>query len=160
LTRVLFREIAVQRRPQANLVDVDAGIFAHEFRRNLPAAHLRRFTNVNVAADGVMFRNFRIYPENMVSPAHKRMFTARYLLSKYRSKRLPLARSETYVLAFEYWSDSYFHWITDVLPRLLAIEHQLPELVLLLQENFTTDFVRFTIEVLRPCRSGRGWQRA
>jgi Glycosyltransferase 61 len=89
-------------------------------------------------------------------------YYARFLLSPFRAtRRIPAVDGEKLVMISDQWSDYYFHWFTDALPRLIrllehgSIERNEIRVVLPCNHNLTfikksLDFLGFRYLLLEP----------
>ena len=129
------RELPVNYRAE------DAALFEHERTRVIPPANLLTLRGVSASADGMLFRHGRVLDESF-SAAHVREAFRRspwrvlkFLVKNYlfRRRRRHAAPS---LWVTDDWSNGYFHWVADVLPRLFAARDVARELVLLLPSGF------------------------
>lgn len=144
---LLIPSVNVKRRPPVNLKQGDEIFFQREYEKKLAEVYLWEMKNVNVTAEGIIFKGLKIYDQNLIHPEHRKEYNSKYLLSKYVScKKIVLNKNETYLLAHDYWSNGYFHWMCDVLPRLVALEEKLKNIILLLPENYKHPFFQETLK--------------
>ena len=93
----------------------------------------RTLTSVLVNHEALIFRRGRIYPESFVaSSAHARHYhsVSRYgwfLLKNYWRRRGQLELPSGLWAIDNYSPDNYYHWMIDVLPRILCAEQEHPE---------------------------------
>jgi hypothetical protein len=79
---------------------------------------------VGVSAEGVLFRKGKMLPESFALPANrenwKRRTVLKFILNNYLlRRRRQIERERIWVI--DDWSLGYFHWLADVLPRLLEL---------------------------------------
>ena len=145
---LLIPKTVVRRNPPATLVPGDERYFQHEYERVFPDVFAWKFNHVTVTAEGIIFNGLKIYDQNIIDPTHRKDFNLRYLLSKYlKYHKLKLEDNEKYLLAYNYWSNGYFHWMCDVLPRLVALGDEIKSLTLLIPESFQHPFFRETLRM-------------
>ncbi len=142
-SKILFPEITVKRQPPLNLKPGDEIYFQHEYEKKLPPVYLHQLSNVNVSSEGIIFNNkFKVFDPCLIDISRKKHYSYRYLLKNYlKRKKIILSENEKYVLAFDEWSNGYFHWMCDVLPRLIAVETMLADSYVLLPEKFNAHFI-------------------
>lgn len=138
-TEVVFHKSVSIRPLPANFNKTDINLFEHELRREIPAAFLRHLSNVTVYPEGLLFSGTKILEESFPTPE----FAASWLGIKVRAKALLkyTFKERRTISANSIWvtdtlSHNYFHWITDVLPRLFAIRDKLRKTTLLLPSSY------------------------
>lgn len=154
-TTILRPETVVRRRPPLNLEEGDLSLFSHELERVIPPTHLLEFADVRVSAEGILFKGGEMLPVSFAFPANRRQWKRRsvvkFFVSNYLIKRRRRYEREA-VWVIDDWSAGYFHWLADVLPRLLTIKDRLPGLVLLLPHRYKN--LSFVEPSLKPFRVG------
>jgi hypothetical protein len=141
--------ISVRKLP-VNLNPPDLSVFSHELERVIPPTTLFELHNVNVSADGILFRRGKMLPQSFAFPANRRNWKRRsvlkFILNNYLvRKRRRFEKDSVWVI--DDWSLGYFHWLADVLPRLLTIKERLNGLVLLLPNKYKElEFVRASLK--------------
>jgi len=138
-----------RRRLPENFLPEDAKLFKHELEKEIPDTQLLELNNVYASSDGILFKGSRMLPQSFAFPANLeqwrrrsrwKFFSTNYLWRKKRTI------NDVAIWATDDWSNGYFHWLMDVLPRFYAMRNRLPELVLLLPEELKTkDFVQSTL---------------
>lgn len=148
ISEPLISRFIVRRRPPANLAPEDDVLFRNEYERTFPAVHILTLRGVNLTAEGVLFRHLRLLKTNIVSDEFNEFYPrTRYLLARYvvnRCMRLP--DGDNYLVAYDSWSNGYFHWMCDVLQKMYAARNILPYSTLILPCNFTLPFIRASLE--------------
>ncbi|MDX6677165.1 MAG: hypothetical protein QOE31_1217 [Solirubrobacteraceae bacterium] len=111
------------------------------------------FEDVHVNHEALIFRGGRIYPESFVAGSahathyHRLSRYAWFLLKNYWLRRGEVrVRSGLWVID-NYSPENYYHWMIDVLPRLLQAERDHPgERVLLLPRYYRASaYIGFTL---------------
>jgi capsular polysaccharide biosynthesis protein len=131
-----------------NLQERDRAFFAKNREYDLPPSWLLRLREVSLYWDGVAFHGLQLYPETLVLPNRPEHNWRGLLYMHLRLRRQRLPANRRYVLVHDAWSGSYYHWMVDALPRLLAIREQVPGAVLLLPEYYQQDYQHKTIAAL------------
>lgn len=134
-TTALLAESVSTRQLPVNLEPGDLWLFERELRRAIPGSRLIEMRGVRISADGLLFKKGRILPESFAfahlldewTPARRLRFLAdNYLVKTSR-------RIDTDALwIVDNWSEGYFHWLADALPRLFLVRQHLKEWTLLL----------------------------
>ncbi|MCX6300301.1 MAG: glycosyltransferase family 61 protein [Bacteroidetes bacterium] len=121
-------------------------MFEHEYLKIIPATILSSLNNVYVLGDSLFHINtfhFR------TSDTHVYQLTTRSLF-----KNLLLVFKKGSVISkavwiIDNWSDGYFHWFTDALPRLIASESRISSHVILLPIRYQKlQFVLDSLKIL------------
>jgi len=105
------------RHPPSNLVHGDKSLFAHELKRSWGPCNVIELTHVNMLGSSwVQWRYLRLVDE--FKPSH---FPFRRKRGRIRDS-FQLGRKSQRIhealWVHDEWSDNYFHWLTDVLPKL------------------------------------------
>ncbi|HWN10320.1 MAG TPA: glycosyltransferase family 61 protein [Pyrinomonadaceae bacterium] len=147
--------LAIRKLP-VNIKQEDLGLFSHELKRVIPQTRLVRHHKVGVSAEGILFQKGRMLPESFAWPANRASWKPRsvlkFLLSNYLVRRRRHIDRES-ALVTDDWSYGYFHWLADVLPRLLTIQDRLHEVVLLLPHTYKQ--LEFVDSSLKPFDIGK-----
>lgn len=127
----------VKRRLPINYKPQDEQKFKSEFQKQITPTILYKLTNVNVTVDGIVLeKKISINNQSLFHIDHKNWITSIYSLLTYLlKKRITLDKNE-YILAFNYWGDGYFHWMTETIPRLVAISESMNNCILLLPQSW------------------------
>ena len=146
----LCPETVSRRRLPVNFRQDDLPLFGHELERVIPPARLLELRDVGVSPDGILFKGARMLPESFAFPANAESWRRRSVLKFYLSNYL-LRRRRRFerdaLWATDDWSAGYFHWLADVLPRLLTVRERAPRLTLLLPHGYEKlGFVRPSLE--------------
>lgn len=128
--RDLLQPYTSVRQQPRNLRDEDASLFSHEFSKEIHGSHFREVRNAYVLGDTLFTLRPPAFYEDYTQMAKRK--ARKYL------KHLPLLFTRPLRVKRALWmtddkSANYFHWLTDCITRLLAVEPYLAgELVLLL----------------------------
>jgi capsular polysaccharide biosynthesis protein len=148
MNEILVKSLTVHRSKPENLADSDLKFFEQELERLIPTVELFHFENVYMFPSGMTFKKFRVVPESLPSKDWIPKFSWKYLLKKFISQKIKKAEiDKIYILAHDEWSYYYFHWLTDVLPRIFLLKDRLDDLVLLLPENFNEDYQLSALDI-------------
>ena len=142
---ILFEERTSFRKLPVNYKVEDAPYFQSEFQRQINASERCELTQSNVTEDGVVFRNFHMYRESLLNMGRGKRFGIKYILKTYlKLKRIKY--NNPVIVAYNQMGGSYFHWITETLPRLYTVMDDLAESTLLLPERYN----QMQLETLTP----------
>jgi hypothetical protein len=153
-TAPVIREGGVSMRTlPANFRTRDATLFERELERVIPPVRLLELRGVHVSHEGILFKQGRILPESFSSP-----YTLRYFLSRRRSVLKFLATNRLFRRRKKFdaralwitddWSNGYFHWLADALPRLFAVRELARTLTLLLPGEYERlEFVQSSLKL-------------
>jgi hypothetical protein len=146
---LLYPACKVERRAPVNLGGGDSG-FSKKINFNFNAVPLFTFANVNVTPEGHVFKKMTIDKDLLIYPAHKKTYNRMYLLSTIiKRKRIVLPAGERYLLCHDYWSNSVFHWMCDVMPRIEAVKDLARECVLILPSFYEYSYIHETLKAFK-----------
>ncbi len=118
----------------ANSAELPAGLqplFAAPYR--LAPVHVFSLHDVYFTAVGVVFKNLHVFGPSLPDQRVAGLLNRSFLLKQFA--RLPGVHHTTQprlVLAHDQWSQNYYHWMIDLLPRLLLLPAELRQLPLVL----------------------------
>jgi hypothetical protein len=144
-----------RRRPPVNFRPEDAPLFAHEFEGVIPPMRLLELRGVSITPEGCLFKGGRVLPESFSSPVICKQFLDRrsnvlkfFVTNRLLRRRKPHAGRRLWIT--DDWSYGYFHWLSDVLPRLFAVKELARELVLLLPQQYEQiEFVQSSLKFFK-----------
>ncbi len=143
---LLTDPITVHRQKPVNLAPDDELLFQHDYARQIPAARRERLTDVQLGESGTRWRG--------ALPSQSVNRLAGQPLSPYRFTRAIVReclQSETSVedgvWICDAWSLEYFHWLADMLPKVLLAEEGLP--IVLPHDALDRDYVKTSLEILQ-----------
>ena len=125
---LILHGLQVARRRPLNLVPADEGLFSHEYRKEIPGSAAEIMENVTMLSNGILLRNFHVLKQSF---AAQKTSIPKYLrAARAVAKAAPSLRSheQRALVATDEFSNGFFHWMCDVLPRLEALTLLDPEL--------------------------------
>lgn len=146
--KILFQRSKSIRKLPINFNPEDLNLFEHELEREISATVLLSFKNVVINSDGILSQKRKILPASFPSSNT----SARKLkLKALVQNLLPLGfHQKIEQNAFwitDIWSISYFHWMTDALPRLFAVREEIANSTLLLPSEYNTkDYITSSLK--------------
>jgi hypothetical protein len=133
MKQLLLSKSKIHRKLPANIQREDINFFAGEIERWTDPLYMYELNNVMVTVDGVVYSRGKLVEEALMIPSHKEWFQPEYFfLQKILKSGKKLKTDKLVIHAFNAWNDGYFHWITEMLPRLNAVRNELKDAVLLL----------------------------
>ena len=138
---ILYQDGIEIRQMPININQTDRGLFEHELQKTIPATKLLHLKNATVNPDGVVFHKYNILPESFPSPniLYSRIGFRTWLkllvrnFFVYRSHE-KIERDVFWIS--DIWSQGYYHWMLDTLPRLFTIKDKLSNATLLLPGEY------------------------
>lgn len=105
--------------------------------------------NVCMTRSGIVTKNLKLVTESVYAHTdrHPKYWKSAMLNLLFR-KWTFLPRNKEYTFAQNYYCPGYFHWITEALPRLIALGEKCKDLVLLLPE-YENATIESTLEVFQ-----------
>ena len=86
----------------------------------LPAVSLWRLRNVYITDTGIIFKNFKVFVPSLADRSLEKQLTYTFLLRQFRPAVQRTADVPApLLLVHDQWSSNYYHWMIDLLPRLL-----------------------------------------
>jgi capsular polysaccharide biosynthesis protein len=117
----LLHEENVTRPVPCNLKAGDEVLFAHEYARRIPATELLVVQEAEVLPNGFVLVNGRLLPESFLGvPRGLRALKAALRINQYHLLARRLSAEQALFITDEF-SNGFFHWVGDVLPKLEAL---------------------------------------
>lgn len=119
--RPLLGAETVHRPAPANIVSGDDGLFTHEHTREIAPTALLGLQDAELLPNGFLIRKGRRVQETVVDALRgRRALIAAARVGQYRllAQRTTVGRA---LLVTDEFSNGFFHWIGDVLPRLEVV---------------------------------------
>ncbi len=151
ITKILSSRTETRKLPE-NLNEKDLLIFEHELNKDLQATNLYVLNSVYINSDFFVFKYFNpIYNTNINS---SRILNKKYSIknkiiffyqNQIRRKKL---KFETAFWLTDNWSKNYFHWFTDVLPKLYIVNKNYKNEIVILRKGFENiDYIKKTLQM-------------
>lgn len=146
----IYPETVSKRKLPVNFSQDHSKLFDLDLERTLPPTQLLRFRNIRVSPEGLLFTGKTILPESFAFRRHlqewKRRSVFKFLATNYLLRRRRRIDKEVLWIT-DYWSTSYFHWLTDALTRLFVVRDRLKDHTLMLPARYETrDFVTTSLK--------------
>ncbi|HET6671251.1 MAG TPA: glycosyltransferase family 61 protein [Pyrinomonadaceae bacterium] len=137
----IYAETVARRKLPVNFNQEHLALFEGELERVIPESRLLKFQDVLASPEGLLFKGTRILPESFAFPYHLDEWRFRsvfkFMATNYAfRRRRKIERGALWIT--DYWSTGYFHWLTDVLTRLLVVRDRLRDLLLVLPGKYQT----------------------
>lgn len=137
---LLLKAYTVERSMPENYVGGELDFCRAEFSYKTLDVKLITVANAMVSDKGFVYDSyFKINENSLLNPLHYvGYFTFKHYLKKVllRKKR-SLDPKKKYLLVFDEWSYTHYHWFCDLLPRIFAIRDSVGEYCLLLPNHST-----------------------
>lgn len=136
-----------------NLVLDDEFLFENEFQKKLNHTCLFKIREINMQGNGaVLICNSQKYPKEFLHYNYvirlNRFHYYKHFIKKYLVNDLERV-SGLFVFVVDIWSFGYFHWMVEILPRLIAIYPELKERKVILPKSYEAfTFVNEVFELL------------
>jgi len=139
-----------------NLRAEELDLFSHECETALPPTRLLEMRDVSMSSDGYLFQGLHILPQSFAFPFLQEKWKQRslfkFLAVNYLRKRRPLESGALFIT--DDWSTGYFHWLSDVLPKLYLVRDRLKDLVLVLPHQLEKlEFVQSSLRAFDVANS-------
>jgi len=110
-------EVAIRTTP-SNLKYEDNFLFSREYVRKIKASKIYWLKNAVAFGNGCVFLNKQLIAESAIKSVHD----LNHLLST--TTRFKVNANESYLAIHHLWSYNYFHWLCEVLPKLIVFENK------------------------------------
>lgn len=132
-----------------NIESDDIKLFEKDCKKEYKAVDVFELHNINLTPDGVIFKGVKVFQQFLIWPSHKQYYNFFYLVKNYiKRRKVKFKNDYVPVVCFDYWSSGYFHWICDFLPRIITLQHDLNNLVVLLPENLNSVYVESSLKAI------------
>ncbi|MBI5370451.1 MAG: glycosyltransferase family 61 protein [Sphingobacteriales bacterium] len=113
-----------------DLADFEAGASYSTF-----GGRLQYVGKAGISPESVIYKNGVLLRDSLALPGQATYYQYRHQVKKLLfSPKIRLARGKKYLLVTDSWSSGHFHWIADVLPKLILVKDKAAEFVLLLPD--------------------------
>lgn len=144
--KLLFEKHLSKRKPPVNLKVADVVLFANELEKEINNTHLLELKNAVVSKDciinSVRLRKYAGYTH--INTISNKSLAKRLLLILAGAEKI-----DEGIWIIDEWSNGYFHWLTDALPRLLAADEVNNQIAIILPEHYKHQrFITESLELL------------
>jgi capsular polysaccharide biosynthesis protein len=135
-------EFLVVTSPPVNLKPEDTYCFSHEYNRIVDEPGVLKVSNCFILPDGIIYRYLKLVRESVNPCFDHTKYTIRILIGKIRTNKINyLYNNKIRVgVAFDRWSDNYFHWITETIPRIHTLKESYENVELLLPDTLNKEY--------------------
>lgn len=119
------------RKLPLNFIETDRSIFEHELSITLTDLKAQLYNDVVVLSEQLIF-----YNRKRIHEIKTQAVDLGYLKTNIALIRRKPFFVQKAVYLTDMWSTNYYHWFTDVLPRLLLAEKEFPDHVFLIPSSF------------------------
>src|SRR4051812_7991275 len=105
----------------ANFRSEDVALYNHRNEIVKRSPDVREYENIKISSEGVLFRNNRIMNESFAHRDNFKQWKTGLVIKAYVQNFLlkKSRRLDSVVWVTDDWSEGYFHWLSDVLPKLV-----------------------------------------
>ena len=148
-----YKENVEHREPPINLNPKDKNLFQHEFSKNIDESYVKVEKNVYVSNKNLLnTKKFTFYIRDtfMNFPPLKNIIKPLINFFVYKYNKEFNKDIETGVWVINNKSENYFHWMTEVLTRVLSFSKTGKKSTILLPKNFEKlEYVPKTLELMK-----------
>lgn len=146
--KLILKGYEVQRKLPVNIEPEDLYLFQHELKVKLPDVYILSEDNLLIENGcRVLNSSGKILPEysEIYYNSNELFEKIKYFFKKFIKKNL----KGEYFWVIDSWSQGYFHWLMDVLPRLYCLYKEFGSGKLLLPEDYRKyEFINSSIRIL------------
>lgn len=146
-TKTLFKSHAINYEVPQNFVEIDRNLFYEEnFEYEIPEIIQFKLENVLLTNKTVSQNTLPSY----LFTHHKKPKSLNIIKDVVRSKILDKKKIDSGIIGVQDWSNNYFHWMTEVLPRIVVMHQVNPTIPVLIPSNYLQySFIRQSLERLK-----------
>jgi capsular polysaccharide biosynthesis protein len=143
--RELHPPITVHREPPLNLARSDASLFSHNYVADIPSCSVHPLANTCIGPSGTRWQG--IIPSQAINAlSGQPLSTFKSLQAVCRELTYGSASVSSGLWVCDAWSREYFHWLADVLPKLILVDSDLP--LLLPPGYLARDYIKQSLELM------------
>ena len=107
-----------------------------------------KLRNVFISPEGIIFKNIKIFLPSLASTLIKDLLGHAFLVRQFTPFLKPFIEFEdSVIVAHDQWSQNYYHWMIDLLPKLLLLDDKLKQNILILPQ-YGADYMTLTLSAL------------
>ncbi|RZK38833.1 MAG: glycosyltransferase family 61 protein [Hymenobacter sp.] len=132
-----------------NIADISTplqDIFNANVTFELSEVCIYELSKVYIRYDGIIYKNFSVFAPSLPAYWFKASFEHAPLIKQYY-KAEKINSSGPIIVFHDMWSDNYYHWFIDALPRLLILDDSKKKYKIGLP-YYVKDYVKLTIDAL------------
>jgi capsular polysaccharide biosynthesis protein len=139
-----------RRNPPENLKSIDADFFDGINVYECPPLNIYFFKTINILPDSTLFK--WLFPLDISFPFFKKRLKHHnwkgILAIRWNWKKIKFEKHGPYLIIHDQWSQNYYHWITQALPRLLLAQESKEPFTLLLPKDHQSEFHLSSLKLL------------
>ncbi len=113
-----------KRKAAQNVIPKDIHLFEHELEKNIARSYVLELNNIYLFNGFLLnlsdFKNYNFYTHTHLISKKRTVFNfGKIILSNLLFKTTEI---ESAIFATDNWSEGYFHWFSDVVPRVLIAQ--------------------------------------
>jgi hypothetical protein len=151
---ILINKYHSKRKLPVNFVESDLSLFQDELSKEIPPITLVKLHNVNINSGCVVFKRGMPFDDKKINPLlsdNYRSIKGKikfFLINYVKKKKITLNNDAIWFI--DLWSKNYFHWLTDVIPRLISIQNFLKGRTVLLPFHYNDcDYVTNSLSMFK-----------
>lgn len=136
---LLFPRAEVKRALPVNLNGSDTPLFESEYSKTLNEAAIYDLQKAVITYEGVVYCNNNLIPESAQGKLRKDFYE--HVLWARKTKQTNSIGP--YLIVFNKWSMAYYHWLAEVLPKLIwfSANNNIEQYTLLLPDSHRQNFI-------------------
>lgn len=115
--------LSIRNKP-INITPEDESIFASEYEKIIKSSGIFNYKNAGVTKEGLVLNGHEIINESLVHNDAKKWFGIYWILLKRLITNKKIS-SRKVVLTYNNWTEGYFHWMTETIPRVVIANNYL-----------------------------------
>ncbi len=136
LPELIEQSVRIRRTPPRNINEKDIDDFEADFSYDTYDSFLRSVGKVWVSPDSVVYKNNLVIRETLATNDLSNYYRFRHLAKMFfKRKKVRLDNQEKFLMLTDSWSTGHFHWLSEVLPKLVCIKDRAKDFVLMLPDH-------------------------
>jgi capsular polysaccharide biosynthesis protein len=142
--------VQVKRRKPYNLKVGDEVHFMSDQKYVFPPPKIYELANCFILKDGAVIHKNRLFQQSLADTnRHAKNYTTKFFIKSLLIYPKRIFLRTPVIIVYDAWSGNLFHWLNDVIPRLILSQSSLKSNLLILPESYKSkEYIAFSIEAL------------
>ncbi len=145
-----FKSITLTRNYPVNIIEKDKPLFNKLLEARVQEIKVVSVINATIISNGAIIKNLTVLPQSILSNDNGEIvsYSKRGILKIILFwPRISLKKQKDYFVIHNVFSDTYYHWLLEALPRLFIIREQITSGTLLLPSNHNQKFHQESLSI-------------
>ena len=138
-------KVVVKRKLPANYDERDKVFFQREFVKAMEEPSSLTIRNAFITSQGVVYTGWRIVKASLVPDIPNDLNVSHLIAQMIKKSKIKWMGRKIPSVVFDYWYKGYFHWMTEVLPRILYLKKFGSDFIPVVPDATDAPFIRKTL---------------